>query len=103
MGGLAQFTQPIAQVGTTTGQGQTQRPPTQYFNIPHQPMGVQPGAAPPQQAVGVPAGAAPTPGQVITAPNQGYLNPSMQTPYYGSPQVPMVLRPPTVPDSSVVA
>ncbi len=66
-------------------------------------MEVLPGAAPPQQAVGVLAGAIPAPGQMITTPNQGYLNPSMQAPYYGSSQVPLDMRPPAVPDPTVVA
>ncbi len=103
MGGLAQFMQPIAQVGTTTtGQRPTQGPQTQYFGILQQPMGVLPEAAPTQQPVGVPARAISEPAQMITTPNQGYLNPSMQVPYYGSPQVPLVIRPPIVPDSAVV-
>ncbi len=91
MGGLAQFTQAMAQGSATTCQGSTQGPPAQYFSITQQPMGVLPGAAPPQQAVGIPAGAAPALRQAMTTPNQGYLNPSMQAPYYGSPQVPMIL------------
>ncbi len=62
---LAQFTQAMAQGNTTPGVGSTQVPPTQYFNIPQQPMGVMSGAAPPQQAVSVTAEA---------APNQGYYH-----------------------------
>ncbi len=87
---LAQFTQAMAQGNTTPGVSATQGPPAQYFNIPQQPMGVMPGAAP---AIG----------QVITTPNQGYVNPSMTAPYYGSPQVPIILHPPTVPSPAVMA
>ncbi len=100
---LAQFTQAMAQGNTTPGVSATQGPPAQYFNIPQQPMGVMPGAAPSQQAVSVPAGAAPAIGQVITTPNQGYVNPSMTAPYYGSPQVPIILHPPTIPSPAVMA
>ncbi len=103
MSSLAQFTQAMAQGNTTPRVGSTQGPPAQYFNIPQQPMGVLPGAAPSQQAVRVPAGAASALRQVMTTPNQGYMNPSMMAPYYGSPQVPMILHPPTVPSPAVMA
>ena len=96
MSSLAQFTQAMAQGNTTPGVGSTQGPPAQYFNIPQKPMGVLPGAAPSRQAVSMPAGTAQALGQVMTTPNQGYMNPSMTAPYYGSPQVPMILHPPTV-------
>ncbi len=99
----AQFTQAMAQGNATPGVGSTQGPPAQYFNIPQQSMGVLPEAAPSQQAVSMPAGAAPALRQVMTTPNQGYLNPSMPAPYYGSPQVPMILHPPTVPSLTVMA
>ncbi len=78
MSSLAQLTQAMAQGNTTPGVDSTQGPSTQYFNIPQQPMGVMTGAAPSQQAVSVPAGAAPAIRQVITTPNQGYVNPSMR-------------------------
>ena len=103
MSSLAQFTQAMAQGNATPGVGSTQGPPAQYFNIPQQSMGVLQGAAPSQQAVSRPAGAAPALRQVMTTPNQGYLNPSMPAAYYGSPQVPIILHPPTVPSPAVMA
>ncbi len=103
MSSLAQFTQAMAQGNATPGVGPSQGPPAQYFNISQPPMGVLPGAAPSRQAVSVPAGAAQALGPVMTTPNQGYMNPSMTAPYYGSPQMPMILHPPTVPSPAVMA
>ncbi len=80
-----------------------QGPPQQYYGMLPQQLGAMQGATPPQRTVAMPAESMNYQGQMMQMANQGYVGPSMRAQYFGQAQLPMIMQPPAVPDTSVVA
>ncbi len=110
MGSIAQFAQPGVVTGVSTGQGLSmgqavpmQGPHQQYYRMSPQQLGAMQGAAPPQRTVGVPAESMNSQGQMMQMTNQGYVGPGILAPYFSQAQVPVIMQPPVVTDTPVVA